>query len=227
TDFAVVAGLLDGVVGVVENIEKNLLELLRITDSELKIFVEFLGDFDTVTGEVIAAEADGLPKDCVDLHRLALSGTLPGKAEKALNDFLGALRFAKNDLQFLTSGSRNLGILEQQIGEAENGGEGIVDFVSDAGDQAANGGHFFGVGELGLQEDGVGNIGHDYDDAVDLIGFVATGTEADGEMAHGAIAALDAQLQIFDLLTVGSGLQGGFKILTMRIFHQAHQALTD
>ena len=149
-DFAVIAGFLDGVVGVIENIEENLLQLLRIADGHLEIFVELFGDFDAMTGKVVAAEANGLAKDGIDLHGLALSGALASKAQKALHDFLGSLGFAKNDLQFFAGGRGNLGIFEQQVGEAEDRGEGIVDFVSDAGDQAADGGHFFGVRELGL-----------------------------------------------------------------------------
>lgn len=166
-----------------------------------------------MAGKVVATKANGLAKNGVDLHWLALGRTLTGKTEETLDDFLGALRFAKDDLKFFTRGFRNLRIFEQKVGKAEDGCERVVNFVGHTGDEAADGGHFFGVGKLGLKEDGIGDVCHHDDNAVDLIGLIAAGAEADREVAHGAIAAFDAEFQIFDLLSVGGGLEGGLKIL--------------
>src|SRR2546430_5182672 len=44
---------------------------------------------------------------------------------------------------FRSRAFRKLGVFQQQIGEAQNGGERIVHFMSDAGDQLAHRGHFF------------------------------------------------------------------------------------
>ena len=100
-------------------------------------------------------------------NSLALRRHLAGKAEQVLHDLLGALRFLQNHPQIAARAFRELGVFHQEVGESEDGGEGIVDFVGDAGDQLSDGSHFFGVHELGAKHGGVGHVGHDHDDAAD------------------------------------------------------------
>src|SRR5467141_2660508 len=99
-------------------------------------------------------------------------------------------------------------VVRAQVQRAlQDGGEGIVDFVGDAGDQLSDGRHFLGVHELGSQDGGVGDIGHDYDDVADLAVFSADGAEIDGELAAGTVAANQWQIKVIDLLAAGHGCQ--------------------
>ena len=79
--------------------------------------------------------------------------------------------------------------------------------MSDAGDQLPDGRHFLGVHELGAQDGGVGDVGHDYDDVADSAVFSADGTKIDGELAAGAVAANQRQIEVIDLLAAGHGGQ--------------------
>ena len=107
----------------------------------------------------------GALQDGIELNGLALRRHLAGKAEQVLHDLLGALRFLQNHAQIAARAFGDLGIFHQQVGESEDGGERIVDFVGDAGDQLSDGRHFFGVHQLGAQHRRIRDVGHDHDDA--------------------------------------------------------------
>ena len=79
-----------------------------------------------------------------------------------------ALRFFRNGL-----------IFQQKIGEADNRRQGIVHFVSHAGNKLTERGHFLSVHQLCLQVGGFGHVGHYHDDAVNLPLIVTHGTQAD------------------------------------------------
>src|SRR4029077_19468918 len=67
--------------------------------------------------------------------------------------------------------------------------------------------HFLGVHELGAQDGGVGDVGHDYDDVARPAVFSANGTKIDGELGAGAVAAHARQIEVIDLLAAGHGCQ--------------------
>ncbi len=214
-DVPALSGILHGIVGVIENIQENLLQLLRVAEGWGEIFVEVLGHFDAVAGEIIAAKLDGLTQDIVDVNEFALNGALAGETQQVLHDVFGALGLVQDDLEILAGVVGYRGILEQQVGEAKNGGERIIDLVGHAGNQAADGGHLFRMGEFGLEENGVGDVGHDDHDAVHDVLFVAHGAEADRKMAHGGVAAADAQFKVFHLVSVRGGIESGFEIVAV------------
>ncbi len=106
------------VVGVVEDVEKHLLQLVSIADDIGKILVEMLDDLDAVTVEIVRTQLNGAAQNKVDLHRIALRRHLAREAEQILNDLLGALRLLQDDAQILAGVVGKVGILQQQIGEA-------------------------------------------------------------------------------------------------------------
>src|ERR1700687_983048 len=201
------SALADSVVSSVEDVEKHLLELVGISDASGKGFVEMFDHLNAVTDEVVRAQVHGALQDGVELNELALWWHLAGKAEQILYDLLGALRLLQNHTQIATRAFGELGIFHQEVGESEDGGEGIVDFVGDAGDQLSDGSHFLGVHELGAQYGRVGDVGHDYDDVADPAVFSTDGTEIDRELAAGAVAANQGQIEVIDLLATGHGCQ--------------------
>ncbi len=75
-DAAVIAGFLDGVIGVIEDVQENLLQLLRVAECGAKIFIELLGHLYAMAGEVVAAQLDGLAEDRVHVHWFLLRGAL-------------------------------------------------------------------------------------------------------------------------------------------------------
>src|SRR6266850_8263458 len=72
TDAPAVSGLLHRIISVIENVQENLLQLLRIAERGRQILIEFLNDFYSVAGEIVTAELDGLPQHVIDLYQLAL-----------------------------------------------------------------------------------------------------------------------------------------------------------
>src|SRR5580700_3508630 len=99
--------------------------------------------------------------------------------------------------------------------------------MSHAGNQAADGGHFFRVRKLGLEQNGVGDVGHHHDDAIYEFLLVAHGAERDREVTHGSVAAAGAEFQVFDLMAVGGGFEGGFKFGTLRGLDPVDQPVAD
>src|SRR5713101_2553796 len=182
-------GFADGVISVVQDVEKHLLELVGISDDSGQGFVEAFDHLNAVADEDVRAQVYGALQDGVELDELALRRHLAGKAEQVLYDLLGALRLLQNHTQITARAFGELGIFHQEVGESEDGGEGIVDLVSDAGDQLSDGSHFLGVHELGSQYGGVGDVGHDYVHVADPAVFSADGAEIDGELAAGTVAA--------------------------------------
>src|SRR6266852_7927317 len=86
-----------GVVGVVEDIEKDLLQLMRVTNDIGQSFIKVLDDFDTMTIEVIGPQLDSTAQDDIELHGITLWWHLPGKTQQILNNLFGALRLLQND----------------------------------------------------------------------------------------------------------------------------------
>src|SRR5689334_13325234 len=77
---------LHGIIRVVQDIEKYLLQLMRITDQIRQARIKFLYDLHAMIGEVIRAQRDCLAQNVIDLQRLALRRTLASKAQQVLHN---------------------------------------------------------------------------------------------------------------------------------------------
>src|SRR5258708_15824130 len=202
------AGGADRVISVVEDVEENLLQLVRVAGQLRQAFIKFLHDLDAVVGEIIGAQRDSLAQDAVDLEHLAHGRALPGKAEKVLHALFGALGLFQNHLQVFARASRNLRILHEQIRKTHDGGERVVHLVGHAGDKLAHRSHLLRVHQFGLDHGGIGNVRHQHHHAADVAAFVAHGTQVDGELARGAVAAHNHQVQVVCLQAMQAGLKG-------------------
>src|SRR5262249_12003737 len=80
-DYASAAGFFDCVIRVVENVEKDLLQLLSVAHYGRKVFLVFLDNLDSVADQVVAAQFSGLAKNCPNLNVFPLDRALSGKAE--------------------------------------------------------------------------------------------------------------------------------------------------
>ena len=77
-----------------------------------------------------------------------------------------------------------------------------------AGNQLADGRHFFRMDQLGLQHGGVGNVGeHDHDAGDDAL-LVAHGAEIHGELSDPPVATQYLQVEIVDGMSGEGGIQG-------------------
>src|ERR1700720_818947 len=61
-----------GVVGVVEDIKKDLLQLMRVTDDIGQAFIKVLDNFDAMTIEVVGPQLNRTAQDDIELHRITL-----------------------------------------------------------------------------------------------------------------------------------------------------------
>src|SRR5262249_56456655 len=98
------------IVSVVEDIEKDLLQLVRIADELGQALIELLHDFNSVIGEVVCAQSDGLVENVIDLQGVALRRPLPGKAQEVLYDYFRSLRLLQDDLQVFAGAAGDLRI---------------------------------------------------------------------------------------------------------------------
>jgi hypothetical protein len=90
------ADFMHGVIGVVQDVQENLLQLVGVTDDIGQSLIEMFDDFHSVTVEVVRTQLDGAAQDQVELHGIALRRHLAGKAEQVLHDLLGALRLLQD-----------------------------------------------------------------------------------------------------------------------------------
>ena len=111
-------GLAHRVVGVVQDVEKDLLQLVRVADDVGHALVEPLDNLHAVAGEIVGAQREGAAHDHIQLHQVALRRHLPREAQQVLHNLLGALRFLQDDAQIFLGVRRDLGAFQQQVGKA-------------------------------------------------------------------------------------------------------------
>src|SRR5579863_2574939 len=76
-DPAGAAALLDGVKGVIENIQKDLPDLVRIGHHNRKILGQALNNFDIPVRQSVGPQLECLPEHGVNLNQFALRGHFP------------------------------------------------------------------------------------------------------------------------------------------------------
>ena len=99
--------------------------------------------------QFVAAQRQGAFDDFVDVDAAALGLVLPREVEEIFHDAPRALRFVV-DLLGLRELAGLQSVTQQELRVPHDGGERIVQFVRDAGDQLAESGHFFRLQHLRL-----------------------------------------------------------------------------
>jgi hypothetical protein len=93
--------LANRIVRVVDDVEKDLLQLVRIANDLGEIAMKVLHNLDAVTGKVVGAQLNGAAQDRVELQGAALRWHLTRETEKVLNDLLGTLGLLQDDVQVI------------------------------------------------------------------------------------------------------------------------------
>ena len=83
---------MDGIVGVIENIQEYLLQLVGIADDLRQRLIQMLNNVDAMTVEIVRAQLDRASQDRVQLQSIPLWRHLARETEKVLHDLLGPLR---------------------------------------------------------------------------------------------------------------------------------------
>ena len=157
SDPAAAAALLDGLLGVHQQIEHHLLQLVGIRQGERKFPVQFQHYGYILYLELVTAQGQGALDNFVQVHRLALRFFPAGKQQQIFDDSSGALGLFKNAPGFLG----RLGVeraAEQQLRIAHDPGERVVELMGDSGNQLAERGHFFGLHQFRLNHPFSGNV---------------------------------------------------------------------
>ena len=143
-----------------DQVEKDLLELVRAPEHERVCRVVGIDELHTLVGVRPPNEIDRRAHDVLDLHDLALSGIFAGEIEQRPDDLL--------DLQsrFRISSSRCgrrafLGLLEEELRQAEDREQRVVDLVGDTGGELPDRGELPALCELLVELPPLGQVGDD------------------------------------------------------------------
>jgi len=142
--------LVRGLQRIVEDLGTHLEQLIGVRHDERQFRRELNQHFDLQRPTQGLGEFDGRAQHGPKVNRVHGGGALPGEIEQA-----GHQRSGTTDL-LADSGGKLLLIgrklcIRQQVGVTEHGGDGIVEFVSGAAHQLADGCQLFGFGDLRLQ----------------------------------------------------------------------------
>ena len=112
-DTSGAADLVYCVVSIIQDVQKNLLQLMSVTVDVRESLVKVFDDVDAVAVEVVRTQLNRATKNYIDLHRVALGRHLAGKAEQILHDLFGALGFLQDDAEILAGSFWKIGASEE------------------------------------------------------------------------------------------------------------------
>ena len=172
TDAPVLARLelTHGVYRVVDQVEQHLLQLVPVAQDDDGLRAQVRLQLDAVELELVDDEQRGAGGDLVQVHGGLLRHALPREGQEVADDASGSLRLVVDHPQVLV---RKVGMgrpLQQQLGEAGDRGEGVVELVRHAGDELADGRHLVVLDELGLEDPLLGDVLDEDDDGAGVGG---------------------------------------------------------
>ncbi len=142
-----------GLAGVDQEIEEDLLELNGIAEN-LEIGLDLDAEGDAIFSGVAGHDQEGFIDEFLD-GDFAEDGLAAGQAEHGLADFSGLVSalegFAEGLSDQVHVGIFGLGRLEGELRVADDGGEEVVELVSDDGGDGADGGEALGFVQLGAE----------------------------------------------------------------------------
>ena len=140
-----------GVDGIVDQIEEDLEELVGVATHGGESAGIFDFDADFFVAQVELAELDGAGDDGAQVEKLFFGGDLAREAEQVGDEDFGAAGLVADFFAKAAGAFGCAGIGLDQIGVAEDRGEGIIDFVRGACGKLAERGEFFSLDKLHLE----------------------------------------------------------------------------
>src|SRR5882762_4036910 len=135
---------------VVNNVEKDLLDLVRIDHGFGQTRIQLSGDLDIARAHLILKELDRAFDQLVNTRELSLGLMASRETEQALNDLLATKSAFVNHVQVTLMLRILIGGFEE-FRKAHHRGQRIVQFMRDAGNELANTGEFLALNQLRLR----------------------------------------------------------------------------
>src|SRR5512146_1789489 len=200
----------DGVDRVGEEIEQHLLKLVPLPHDHGRLRIERALQLDAPLPHLVGDQQRGSRDHVVQVHRFLHQRARPGEGEEIPDDPRGPLRLVVDHAQVLPSGlGQPARRLEQQLRQAGDRGERVVQLVRDARDQLADGRHLLVLNELSFQRALLGHVSHENHDAA-----VGGGTpERGGSQAEPPTVALAPDFHRVRML---EPLRGGQQLASLR-----------
>ena len=142
---ALLAFFQNGVNGVIDEVEKDLLQLVRIRGNLREVGCKIQMHADLAHAQVIVAKGQSIFESGIEAHGNAFGLMLPRKAQKVLHDAVSALGLFVEFLGIAESQRPDLPAGGQQLAVAEDRGKRIIQLVGNAGNELPDGGKFFAV----------------------------------------------------------------------------------
>src|ERR1700722_8862898 len=137
--------------GIANQIQENLNQLIRVTDNEGETRHRLELNFDIVAAEGMILELQRAVNDHVEIQGLFLRGGRTRKFEEILDDGGGAASLAVGHFELPLGVVVHALALAEKFAGSKDGGERIVQFVSNTGEHLAHCSELFGLDELGFE----------------------------------------------------------------------------
>ena len=108
--------------------------------------------------EIVAHQQQRALHQVVQVQARALGRSLAGEGEQVADDATRPLRLLVDHPQVATVARSQLLLLEQELGEPRDRGEGVVELVRDAGHELADRGELLALDQLGLHRLLLGDV---------------------------------------------------------------------
>jgi hypothetical protein len=150
-DGARPAGGRDGLGGIVDQIDEDLLNLVRLDVRHRQVRLHVNARLHPVGHELVAQQEEGRVQQGTERGGPPLVLVLAREAQQVLHDVGRPLGLLLDHREWLTQGRRHVGDFHQIIGKSYHRRERVVEVVGDAGDELPDGGHLLRLDELVLQ----------------------------------------------------------------------------
>ena len=144
-----------------DQVEDDLLELVRAREDERVRGVVRVDELDALVRVRAPDEVDRGAHDVLDLHQVPFLGVLAGEVEQCANDLLDLEAGLADQLESLPRTRPLLRLLEEELGQAENREQWVVDLVRDAGGELPDRGELPALHELLVELPALGEVGDD------------------------------------------------------------------
>ena len=148
-DAGAALAVVDGLLGVEQEVQEHLLELARVAHDRREPRGEVALDTDTRQRELVQPERQGSLDHLVEVEGRALGRALAREEEKVPDDLRHPVRLRHDHLDRPLHRGRDLA-REQELAVADDDAQRVVQLVGDACDELAERRHLRGVHELHL-----------------------------------------------------------------------------